>query len=92
MGELVGCNSAAYCTGCKILGLPLRRTACRITAVTVSPVDVFFTVNLLERSPNVLLVRHSDLLRQAVRRVKQVRPFCSYAFVDYIHYNPVKHG
>jgi len=52
----------------------------------------FFTVNLLERSPNVLLVRHSDLLRQAVRRVKQVRPFCSYAFVDYIHYNPVKHG
>ncbi len=34
----------------------------------------FFTVNLLERSPNDLLVRHIDLLRQAVRRVKQVRP------------------
>src|SRR5712692_8547587 len=40
MGELVGCNSAAYCTKCKILGLPLRRTACRITAVTVSLVGV----------------------------------------------------
>ncbi len=52
----------------------------------------FFTVNLLEGSPNVLLVRQSDFLHQAVHRVKQVRPFCIDAFVDYIYYNPVKHG
>ncbi len=52
----------------------------------------FFTVNLLERSLNDLLVRHIDLPRQAVRCVKQVRPFCSYVFVDYIRYNPFKHG
>jgi len=52
----------------------------------------FFTVNLLERSSNDLLVRHIGLLRQAVRPVKQVRPFCIDAFMDYNHYNPVKHG
>jgi len=48
----------------------------------------FFTVNLLERSPNDLLVRHIDLLRQAVRRAKQARPFRIDAFVvlpDHLH-------
>jgi hypothetical protein len=31
----------------------------------------FFTVNLLERSPNDLLVRHIDSLRAAVREVRR---------------------
>ena len=35
----------------------------------------FFTVNLLERHPNSLLVRHVDLLRETVREVRQRRPF-----------------
>ena len=35
----------------------------------------FFTVNLLERHPNDLLVRHVDLLRETVREVRQRRPF-----------------
>jgi putative transposase len=35
----------------------------------------FFTVNLLERHPNDLLVRHIDLLRAAVRRVRHSHPF-----------------
>src|SRR5229473_8309047 len=38
--ELVGCDSAAYCTECRIQSLPLRRGAYRVTAVTVLPVDV----------------------------------------------------
>ena len=35
----------------------------------------FFTVNLLERYPNDLLVRHVDLLRAIVRDVRQRWPF-----------------
>ena len=35
----------------------------------------FFTVNLLERSPNDLLIRHVDLLCRAVHCVKHDRPF-----------------
>ncbi len=35
----------------------------------------FFTVNLLERHPNDLLVHHIDLLRAAVRRVRHAHPF-----------------
>ncbi len=35
----------------------------------------FFTVNLLQRYPNDLLVRHIDILRAAVRSVRQKRPF-----------------
>ena len=35
----------------------------------------FFTVNLLERRNNNLLVREIDLLRQCVRRVQQRYPF-----------------
>lgn len=34
----------------------------------------FFTVNLLERK-NDLLVRHVDVLRDAVRGVREARPF-----------------
>lgn len=35
----------------------------------------FFTVNLLERHGNDLLIRETDLLRQVVRRVRQAHPF-----------------
>jgi REP element-mobilizing transposase RayT len=35
----------------------------------------FFTVNLLERRPNDLLVRHIDHLRAAVREVRRAWPF-----------------
>lgn len=47
----------------------------------------FFTVNLLERG-NTLLVDHIDVLREAVRVVKQRRPFCIDACVvlpDHLH-------
>jgi putative transposase len=48
----------------------------------------FFTVNLLERHPNDLLVRHIDLLRTAVRRVRHAHPFHIDAWVvlpDHLH-------
>lgn len=35
----------------------------------------FFTVNLLQRRNNDLLLRHIDLLRDAVRRVHRLQPF-----------------
>ena len=35
----------------------------------------FFTVNLLERHPNDLLIRHIDVLRQAVKETRKRRPF-----------------
>lgn len=41
----------------------------------------FFTVNLLERRGNDLLVRHIDVLRAAVRRVHQLHPFTINAWV-----------
>jgi hypothetical protein len=47
----------------------------------------FFTVNLLERRLD-LLVRHVDLLREAVRLTKQERPFHINAWVvlpDHMH-------
>ena len=48
----------------------------------------FFTVNLLERYPNDLLVRHVDILRSVVRRVREKRPFHIDAWVilpDHLH-------
>jgi putative transposase len=48
----------------------------------------FFTVNLLERHPNDLLTRHVDILRDAVRRVRQRYPFHIDAWVllpDHLH-------
>jgi putative transposase len=48
----------------------------------------FFTVNLLERGDNDLLVRHIDLLREAVRDVRAKRPFEIVAWVvmpDHLH-------
>ncbi|CAG9932012.1 REP-associated tyrosine transposase [Candidatus Nitrotoga arctica] len=48
----------------------------------------FFTVNLLERYPNDLLVRHIDLLRSVVTKVRQKRPFHIDAWVvlpDHLH-------
>ncbi|MFC3109158.1 transposase [Undibacterium arcticum] len=48
----------------------------------------FFTVNLLERSGNDLLVRHIDHLRDAVRHVRINHPFTIHAWVvlpDHLH-------
>ena len=48
----------------------------------------FFTVNLLECHGNDRLIRHIDLLRQAVRVVKRSHPFGIYAWVvlpDHLH-------
>ena len=48
----------------------------------------FFTVNLLERSGNDLLVRHIDLLRESVRTVRASHPFTIHAWVvlpDHLH-------
>ena len=41
----------------------------------------FFTVNLLQRRNNDLLVRHVDTLRAAVRRVHHLDPFTINAWV-----------
>ena len=41
----------------------------------------FFTVNLLHRQGNDLLVRHIDLLRHAVAIVRQSHPFIIHAWV-----------
>jgi len=48
----------------------------------------FFTINLLERRENDLLVRHIDLLRESIRRVKQKHPFIIHGWVvlpDHMH-------
>ncbi|CAH0309180.1 REP-associated tyrosine transposase [Pseudomonas sp. Bi70] len=49
----------------------------------------FFTVNLLERRGNDLLVRHIDLLRDAVCKVHRQHPLVINAWVvlpDYMHW------
>ena len=48
----------------------------------------FFTVNLLQRQDNDLLTRHTALLRNAVRLVKQRHPFLIHSWVvlpDHLH-------
>jgi REP element-mobilizing transposase RayT len=48
----------------------------------------FFTVNLLERRNNRLLVEQIDLLRHSVARVQQAHPFAIHAWVvlpDHLH-------
>ena len=48
----------------------------------------FFTVNLLQRQGNDLLVRHVDLLREAVASVRQRHPFIIHGWVvlpEYLH-------
>src|SRR5881409_769684 len=48
----------------------------------------FFTVNLLERSGNDLLVQHIDHLRDAVRHARINHPFTIHAWVvlpDHLH-------
>lgn len=48
----------------------------------------FFTVNLLQRYPNDLLVRHIDILRTVVRAVRHKHPFVIDAWVilpDHLH-------
>lgn len=49
----------------------------------------FFTVNLLQRSGNDLLVRHIDLLHESVRAVRITHPFIIHAWVvlpDHLHW------
>lgn len=41
----------------------------------------FFTVNLLQRRHNDLLVRHIDVLRDVVGRVRRARPFRIHGWV-----------
>lgn len=41
----------------------------------------FFTINLLERYQNDLLVRHIDILRRVVKDVKHKHPFIIHAWV-----------
>ena len=41
----------------------------------------FFTVNLLQRQGNDLLVRHIEALRSSVTKVKQTHPFTIHAWV-----------
>ncbi|WP_035384173.1 transposase [Ferriphaselus sp. R-1] len=48
----------------------------------------FFTVNLLQRNGNDLLVRHIEPLRAAVREVRALHPFVIHAWVvlpDHLH-------
>ena len=48
----------------------------------------FFTVNLLKRHGNDLLVRHIDALREIVRRVRERHPFRIHGWVvlpDHLH-------
>ena len=48
----------------------------------------FFTVNLLQRQGNDLLTRHIDVLREAIRSVKQRHPFVIHGWVvlpDHLH-------
>ena len=49
---------------------------------------IFFTVNLLERHPNDLLIRHIDVLRQAVKETRKRWSFYFDAwvvFTDHLH-------
>lgn len=48
---------------------------CRFIDVIGWRVTYCFTVNMLERCPNDLLVRHIELLRSVVRKVRGKRPF-----------------
>jgi putative transposase len=48
----------------------------------------FFTLNLLERTNNDLLVRYIDVLREAVRKVRMNYPFIIHAWVvlpEHVH-------
>ena len=48
----------------------------------------FFTINLLQRDGNDLLIRHIDELREAVRVVRATHPFTIHAWVvlpDHMH-------
>ncbi len=61
---------------------------CRFIDVIGWRVTYCFTVNMLERCPNDLLVRHIELLRSVVRKVRGKRPFHIDAWVilpDHLH-------
>lgn len=53
-------------------------------------VTYFFTVKLLERYPNDLLLCRIDFLRAAVCAVSGVRTYA--VGIEYCHINPVNHG
>lgn len=60
----------------------------RLSTLSGAGRDVFFTVNLLERFPNDLLITHIDILRNMVRDVRKKRPFVIDAWVvlpDHLH-------
>ena len=55
----------------------------------------FFTVNLLERHPNDLLIRPIDVLRQAVKETRKRWPFHidSWGVLpDHLHYIWIERG
>jgi putative transposase len=64
--------------------------SCRtIDVYRVAGGTYFFTVNLPQRYPNDLLVRHIELFRTGVREVRKNRPFHIDAWVilpDHLHY------
>jgi putative transposase len=48
----------------------------------------FFTLNLLHRNGNDLLIRHIDLLRESIRQVRKQHPFVIHGWVvlpDHMH-------
>jgi len=60
----------------------------KLSSPLVSGWHLFFTVNLLRRSDNDLLVRHIDLLRESIRVVRAAHPFTIHAWVvlpDHLH-------
>jgi REP element-mobilizing transposase RayT len=59
-------------TGIRPTGCLVKGGYVRLSEISGTGWDVFFTVNLLERRLD-LLVRHIDHLREAVRVTKQMR-------------------
>lgn len=61
---------------------------CRIIVVCGARAALFFTVNLLQRQENDLLVRHIDWLRAVVISVRRAHPFVIHGWVvlpDHLH-------
>ena len=77
------------------IALPLENPKCDVTPLVpdyrryrVAGETYFFTVNLLQRYPNDLLVRHIELFRTVVREVRKKRHFHIDAWVilpDHLH-------
>ena len=69
--RLYGCNCGGFFGGDMVLYRRMFRPAG----------TYFFTLNLLERNGNDLLIRHIDVLREAVRVVRSRHPFVIHAWV-----------